>query len=70
MRFLAVAIILVASMIGALMVLPVCPSTKRTPPEKVAECVLVAMAIGAATGGGIAAIPVGIVWLAGRPKRQ
>ena len=69
MRFLAIAVIVVASMIGAVIVLPVCPSTKRTPPAEVGRCAIAAMAIGAVAGGGLAAIPVALVCLAGFKRR-
>jgi len=68
MRFLAIAIIAIASMIGSVTLLPLCPSTKRTPPAEVGRCTLVAMVIGAIAGGGLAAVPVTIAWIAGRKK--
>jgi hypothetical protein len=69
MRFLAIAVIVVASIVGAGIALPVCPSTKRTPREKVAECIIAASAIGAIAGGALAAVPVTIIWLARRKPR-
>jgi hypothetical protein len=58
MRVLSLVFVLVAALVGAAMVLPVCPSGKRTPPAEVGRCILAAGTVGAFIGGGLATLVV------------
>jgi hypothetical protein len=58
MRLFSLAFVVAAAVAGAAMMLPVCPSGKRTLPAEVGQSILAAGAVGASIGGGLATVGV------------